>query len=254
VDEAPGHSRFTQRDVYKMAGKAASPAFPAPVCPPDDQTNPPACRHADTGGDGNGGSKMLNKEVIAQIRHVAAETGAEAAALLAVVEVESGGQVFALIDGRKEPLIRFEGHYFDRLLTPKKRQRARDEGLAAPKAGAVANPRAQNGRWRLLGRAIAIDRAAALQSVSWGVGQVMGANWKRLNYADVEALVAEARAGAAGQVRLMIRFIGHAGLGEALARHDWAAFARGYNGPSYRALGYHEKIAAAYRRHAVKPS
>ncbi|MGB6119966.1 MAG: N-acetylmuramidase domain-containing protein, partial [Mesorhizobium sp.] len=41
----------------------------------------------------------------------------ELAALLAVAEVESGGSAFALVEGRREPLIRFEGHYFDRRLT-----------------------------------------------------------------------------------------------------------------------------------------
>ena len=34
-----------------------------------------------------------------------------AAALLAVAEVESGGNACAVVNSRKEPLIRFEGHY-----------------------------------------------------------------------------------------------------------------------------------------------
>jgi flagellum-specific peptidoglycan hydrolase FlgJ len=36
----------------------------------------------------------------------------------------------------------------------------------------------------------------------------------------------------------------------ALQHHDWAAFARAYNGAGYAQNHYDTKIAAAYRRHA----
>jgi hypothetical protein len=89
----------------------------------------------------------------------------------------------------------------------------RAKGLASPKAGAVKNPASQAARWRLLEEAMAIDRAAALQSVSWGIGQVMGSHWKALGYDSVEALVAEARDRCfGGQVRLMLRFLEANGL------------------------------------------
>lgn len=191
---------------------------------------------------------MFTDEVIGEIAKVADELNVERAALLAVAEVESGGRVFATVGGENLPLIRFEGHYFDRRLAGGKRNRARAEGLAAPKAGAVANPPTQAARWAMLDRATAIDRRAALESVSWGIGQVMGAHWDWLGYASVDALVGEARSGAAGQARLMARFIDRAGLRPALRTHDWAAFARGYNGPGYKANGYHVKMAEAYRR------
>jgi hypothetical protein len=119
---------------------------------------------------------MFTQETISEITAVAREIGIEPAALLAVAEVESGGKAFASVEGRLEPLIRFEGHYFDRRLTPAKREAARREGLASPLAGAVINPRMQAARWKLLARAAAIDRKAALESVSWGLGQVMGAH------------------------------------------------------------------------------
>ena len=51
--------------------------------------------------------------------------------LLAVAEVESAGRVVATVFGRKEPLIRFEGHYFDNRLTDEERARARRLGLAS---------------------------------------------------------------------------------------------------------------------------
>lgn len=192
---------------------------------------------------------MFTKTTTSEIEKAAREFGIEPAALLAVAEIESAGGVFAVVDGREEPLIRFEGHYFDRRLSGEARARARAEGLASPNAGEVRNPASQVARWRLLARAVEIDRQAAYESVSWGLGQVMGAHWAWLGFADVDALVAEAREGAAGQARLMARFIDKSGLTTALEKRDWQAFARGYNGPGFRRNSYDTKLAAAYRRH-----
>lgn len=192
---------------------------------------------------------MFSREAGEEIGAVAARIGMEPAALLAIAEVESGGRAFATVDGRREPLIRFEGHYFDRRLPADKRARARAAGLADPKAGAVKNPAAQAARWALLARAAAIDHRAAHESVSWGLGQVMGAHWQWLGYASIDALVADVRSGIGGQTMLMARYIDKAGLVPAIRRRDWAAFAHGYNGPDYKRHGYDRKIAEAYRRH-----
>lgn len=192
---------------------------------------------------------MFSKETNGEIERAAKIAGLEPAALLAIAEVEAGGRAFAVIGGKKEPLIRFEGHYFDRLLDGTKRAKARKKGLASPAAGAVKNPASQAARWQMLDDAIAIDRAAALQSVSWGIGQVMGSHWKALGYGSAEELVAEARSGVGGQIRLMLRFLEANGLIEAIRAHDWAAFARAYNGPRYKVHRYDSRIAAAYARH-----
>ena len=193
---------------------------------------------------------MFMQDVIDEISAAAAAIGLDAAALLAVAEVESAGQAFVMVHGRREPLIRFEGHYFDRRLSGDALTRARALGLSSPAAGAVANPPTQEGRWALLGRAAKIDAAAAYESVSWGLGQVMGAHWRALGYDSVGSLVADARSGVEGQARLMARFIDLSGLTQALRRHDWKAFAHGYNGPAYAANAYDRKMASAYRRYA----
>ncbi len=195
---------------------------------------------------------MFDEDTIKEIIAAARELGVEPAALLAVAEVESNGQAFALIAGQREPLIRFEGHYFNRNLPQSKRAAAREQGLASPRAGAVANPRTQAGRWKLLERAVAIDRLAAYESVSWGVGQVMGVHWKRLRYAGVDQLVDEVRKDVAGQVRVMARFIEQFGLSDALQAHAWATFARLYNGPNFRRYSYDTKLASAYARHSAQ--
>ena len=93
---------------------------------------------------------MFERNTEEEIANVAESLGIEPAALLAIAEVESGGQVFARVDGRDEPLIRFEGHYFDKRLSDADRARARADGLASPVAGEVANPASQEARWRLL--------------------------------------------------------------------------------------------------------
>lgn len=197
---------------------------------------------------------MFSRQTAAEIEKAAKEFGLEPAALLAIAEIESAGQVFAKVDGRNEPLIRFEGHYFDRRLAGDQQERARTAGLASPNAGDIANPRGQAARWQLLGQAAAIDHRAAYESTSWGLGQVMGAHWQWLGFADVDALVTEARSGAAGQARLMARYLDKAGLTDALNGHDWEAVGHGYNGPGFRKNNYHLKLAEAYRRQIEGPA
>ncbi|MCT7375474.1 N-acetylmuramidase domain-containing protein [Chelativorans salis] len=191
---------------------------------------------------------MFDEATVRAVERIAARTKTEPAAWLAVAEVESAGRVFAVVGGKHEPLIRFEGHYFDRRLTGEKRDRARREGLAHPNAGAVKNPAGQAARWRLLARAMEIDAEAALESTSWGLGQVMGAHWQWLGFKTVKGLVGLARKDAAGQIELMARYVEKAGLVDELQRKDFSAFARGYNGPGFAKHGYHTKMARAYER------
>ncbi|WP_265518980.1 N-acetylmuramidase domain-containing protein [Nitratireductor luteus] len=191
---------------------------------------------------------MFDEATVRAVERIAVRLNVEPAVLLAVVEVESAGKVFAEVGGRHEPLIRFEGHYFDRRLTGRKRDQARAAGLAHPKAGAVKNPRSQAVRWELLKRAARIDAQAAFESASYGVGQVMGAHWQKLGYGNVSGLVAEARSSALGQIELMVKYIVKFGLVDELQRKDFSAFARGYNGPAFARYGYQTKMAAAYRR------
>ena len=196
---------------------------------------------------------MFEPELVKEIAKIAAENELEPEALMAIVQVESAGRLGARVGGRTEPLIRFEGHYFYRLLSNSKRNLAVVKGLAHARAGKVKNPVSQTARWKMLGRAKVIDRAAALASCSWGCGQVMGAHWRWLGYGSIDALVMEARDGAAGQIRLMVRYIMKANLSQKLQEHDWAGFARAYNGPAYRKHRYDAKMRNAYHRFRLLP-
>ncbi len=195
---------------------------------------------------------MFAPQVEAAIIQLAKNADIDPAALLAIAEVESGGKASVRIDDRDEPLIRFEGHYFDRRLTGLKRAQARAASFADPRAGAIRNPSSQAERWKMLRRAAAIDHQAAHESVSWGLGQVMGGHWRWLAFASVDALVAECRESVAGQVKLMLRYCDKAGLKPAIRTRNWAAFAKGYNGPAYATNRYDQKLAAAYARHATR--
>lgn len=184
----------------------------------------------------------------AAIERIAVCMKIEPAALQAVIEVESDGKAFALVKGRQEPLIRFEGHYLDRRLREPLRSLARQQGLANPVAGKVKNPKDQPGRWALLTRATRLDKQAALESISIGVGQVMTAHWAKLGFDSVAAMIAEARSGVDGQIEVMARYIEKFGLVDELQRLDFTGFARGYNGPAFFKQRYHLKMAVAYER------
>ena len=193
-------------------------------------------------------AKRLSLEIINEIKKIAPSIQVRWPALAAIVETESAGRTGSMIRGHFEPIIRFEGHYFHRLLkhNPAKLKLAVKEGLAHPKAGRVKNPRSQVNRWEMLRRAIRIDRDAALASVSWGLGQVMGDNWLSLGYNSVQALVNEARSGVGGQIRVMVAFIKVNKLVNKLRALDWAGFANRYNGSGYKKNKYDTKMANAY--------
>lgn len=191
---------------------------------------------------------MFDSQTIAALTVMANEAKIEPAALLAIAEVESGGRALHNVNGGKEPAIRFEGHYFDRRLSGRLRDYARSNGLSAPIAGRIRNPKSQGERWLLLERAMGLNKKAALESTSWGLGQVMGAHWEWLGYATVDDLVAEARGSVAGQARLMLRFIEKAELLEVLKARNWREFARRYNGPAFARKEYDKRMAEAYQR------
>lgn len=182
-----------------------------------------------------------------ELGEIARRHDVDVAALIAVVKVESAGQVFADVSGMQVPLIRWEGHYFYKFLKGEARNKAVAQGLANPKAGAVKNPKSQAERYAMLDRAAKIDRVAAYSSISIGAGQVMGSHWKDLGFNSPVDMLKLAVKGMSGQVELMMRFIVKNGLLDELRRRDWSAFARAYNGPAYKKNAYDTNMAKAYQ-------
>jgi hypothetical protein len=153
----------------------------------------------------------------------------------AILDVESAGKGF---DSQGRVTILFEPHIFYKLLgNTSKRKAAVAAKLACPKARGLgyAVPSYQ----RLLA-AIEIDETIALQSASWGLGQLMGFNHRMAGYPTVQAMIADFADSEAAQLNGMIRFIVASHLDDELRRHDWLGFARGYNGAGQ--MGYDIKI------------
>ena len=185
-----------------------------------------------------------------QIRQIAKSYGIEFAALKAVIQVEASGQGFLPDD---KPKILFEPHIFHRLLTNKNyitiRNRAKAENprICYFSWGAYPYGKVSEQHDRL---AIAskYDRDTALESCSWGLGQVMGFHWQALGYPTLQAFVNAMYKDEAAQVDCMCRFIKVNGLIDELQRKDWAGFARGYNGAGFAKNRYDKKLAAAFRK------
>jgi N-acetylmuramidase/Putative peptidoglycan binding domain len=192
---------------------------------------------------------MFKLETALAIAPIAKEINVPLARLLGIAEVESAGIAYAKVNGREEPLIRIEGHYFDKRLEGEAQKMARKLGLASPIAGRVKNPSSQEKRYAMLAEMRKINAQAADESCSWGVGQVMGAHWKWLGYSSVNHFVATAEMSVIGQVELMAKFISKSGISGKIRAGDWKGTAGSYNGPGYRANKYDTKMEAASARY-----
>jgi hypothetical protein len=144
----------------------------------------------------------------------------------------------------------FERHHFYKWLKaqPEKLELAVEAGLAYPKWGEKPYPRGSDAVYAEIEAAYEIDPDAALLSTSWGLGQIMGSNYKMAGCQSVQAMVEEATESEAGQLRQMASFIRSAGLLDELVAKNWAGFAKGYNGPGYAKNQYDAKLAAAYAK------
>lgn len=194
-------------------------------------------------------SKKLTHE---QIVRQAKTLGVPVAGLYAVIEVEAKGEGF-LSTGH--PVILFERHWMWRLLreqgqvTIAARMHATDPDICNPSPGGYGSVNSQPGR---LARAAVFHRDVALQSASWGLGQVMGGNWKSLGYAKLQDFINSMFRSEEAQLEAMCRFIRVNNLVGAINGKNWARFARVYNGPNYAINSYDKKLSAAYQKHLAK--
>jgi hypothetical protein len=179
-----------------------------------------------------GSGKTLSSRGVAA---AADRLGVDAERIWAILRVETKGWGF-LPDRR--PQILFERHWFHKQTGGAFGRKAPD--LSSPRAGGYGPGGAA--QYERLTRAIALDRRAALRSASWGIGQVMGFHAESLGYPDVETMVKAMVAEEDEQLRAVATFIVGKGLHRALQRHDWTAFAKGYNGPGFAKNHYDEKL------------
>lgn len=191
---------------------------------------------------------MLNLETKNTIISVAKEYSIEPELLLALIEVESAGKPFWNVGGEKMPPIRFEGHYFYQRLSGSKLDEAIKQGVANKKSGGVKNPRSYAARYALLNKASKIDAQAAFESTSWGLGQIMGAHWKKLGYIDVKDFV-DTNGTIEGQVKAIVRYLDIFKVMDDLKDKNWSRVAYLYNGRNYKKNKYHVKLKNAYNKY-----
>ncbi|QSQ20768.1 DUF3380 domain-containing protein [Pyxidicoccus parkwayensis] len=160
--------------------------------------------------------------------------------LWTVLQVETRGCGYF---ADRRPIILFERHIFSK--RTKGRFDAQAPDISNPKAGGYAGGVAEYER---LEKAMALDSSAALSSASWGLGQVMGFHAADLGYGTVEQFVERMMASEDEQFGALAAFIEKNGLVKALTNHDWASFAKSYNGPAYEKNQYDKKLAQAYQR------
>jgi peptidoglycan hydrolase-like protein with peptidoglycan-binding domain len=168
----------------------------------------------------------------------AAHIGVAPAVLWSVVVVETAGCGF-LPDRR--PTILFERHIFS--TRTKRRFDATNPGISGPAGG--YGPAGVH-QYERLGEAVACDRLAAIESASWGLGQIMGFNAGSAGFHDAEDMVSQMMRGENEQILGMASFMRASGMHLHLQRGDWTAFARRYNGPAFANNRYDEKLAAAH--------
>lgn len=173
--------------------------------------------------------------------------GVESEALWSVLAVETSGCGYL---GDRRPQILFERHKFHEFTGGRWDKDYPD--ISNPVAGGYGPAGAP--QYARLAKAMSLDAAAALQSTSWGLGQVLGRNYLAAGFETVVAMVETCVASEDGQLSCMAHFITSQGLASALQARDWVGFARRYNGPDYASQDYDGKLAyhfAQFEAHGV---
>jgi uncharacterized protein (TIGR02594 family) len=144
----------------------------------------------------------------------------------------------------KRPQILFERHIFHRLTNGRFDQGYPDISNSRPGGYGAAGAH----QFDRVSLAMSLDESAALQSASWGMGQVLGQNYKAAGCASPSDLVTQAFASEDQQLLSVANEIVSDGAAKALATHDWATFARIYNGPNYAENNYDNVLRGWYEK------
>jgi hypothetical protein len=173
---------------------------------------------------------------------VASTVGVQTPEIWTVLAVETSGCGY-LPDRR--PQILFERHIFHRLTNGQ----YDDGNISDPSPGGYGASGAH--QYDRLAIAVSKDRNAALQSASWGIGQVMGMNHALAGFRGVEDMVTAMSASEDQQLAAVAKFLVGRKLDRALQAHDWESFALGYNGENYKAKQYDTKLATEFQKYSA---
>lgn len=207
------------------------PVTPAPPPPPPPPTAPLPPPPAPAGAPPTNYLASLvakNPAVLtaAEIKAAAERMGCEQASIRAVLKVESRGRGFSP-DGR--PIILFEPHIFSKLTVRK--YDISNPAVSYKSWGAKPYPGTQDGRYKQLEEAFALDPEAAVSAASWGLFQILGMNYKACGFASATAFVSDMAQSEARMLAAFEAFVRANKILDELQKKDWAGFARVYNGP-----------------------
>lgn len=187
----------------------------------------------------------------------------EVAAIKAVIAVETGDRGGFLLNKdvdplsqnpdeySKYPIILFEGHIFYRQLKNKGINPENfintDTADILYKSWTKAYYGSKWGEYDKLNRACQINDEAALLSCSYGLGQIMGFNYKACGYKSVFDFVTGMGESEGKQLLAFCNFIkSNKKLLDSIISKDWKIFAYNYNGPEYFKNSYDKKLEQAY--------
>lgn len=168
----------------------------------------------------------------ADIARLADSLQCHPADLEAIAEVESSGFGW-FPDGRIK--ILFEKHWFYKLIPVEARTNAMKNGLArknwiSPKNGGYKDQATADARYKLLERAIKIDREAAFQSISIGSFQIMGFNHAICGHQTAEGMFNAFCESEVYQLSALAGFLTNKGLLSAIRSRDFQKIETVYNG------------------------
>ncbi len=197
-----------------------------------------------------------------QIEELAKKYGLTYAIVRTVIEIESSGSGF--IDGKLK--IQFEPRWFEKLMSKATLKRI---NLAIERCKNKAwseEDKAIYNNWKLstenkvsiqateqdaFKAAFSLDQKACYLSTSYGLGQIMGFNFKRAGYISVTDMVHAFNESEYNQLKGMLEFINtDPGMFQALKNKNWREFAKRYNGPAYEKFSYHKKLEESYNQFA----
>lgn len=178
---------------------------------------------------------MNKKLTLDQAAELAAKFKLPLSRIRTIVSIEAPSGGF-LADGRQ--VVLFERHHFF------KRTGNQDHpDISNPKPGGYKGGSAE---WQRVLDAIAINRTAALESTSFGLGQIMGFNHAAAGFESAEAMMYSFAESEYNQVVGMLTFIqANPTLYKALVAGEWQTVAKLYNGANYAINQYDIKLAKA---------
>lgn len=184
----------------------------------------------------------------------AAQLGVEVGAVKAVVEIEAG-HAHKGFWAEGKPLINFDLSVFRKMaarhkVNLSKYTKSHPAVFSRPNTSRYGSQQAAV--QARLDQALDIDTVSAIEGTFWGMFQIGGFNWRQCGTESPRHFAELMSRSERDQLELFGEFISRTGLLPALKNKNWTAFARGYNGPSYAARGYHRRLASAYAKHKKK--